>query len=402
MEEHLMERNIEQFSHAGKTPFVYSDLGAELGHTGDSQMSNDILKVTLQHEYLSNEAIRAIVNQLREHSMVQQIWKRVVTPEDFTSCFKCVPDKTASSYSGRSVPHYKACYQIKEEGIGEFLSSVHSAMMTVPLNAGLCPERWRKAVDVMSEKIPGIIRTNKLRIIQILEADLNQVLRSAFARNISKLAQDSDGIISEHQYGRSHRTCISPILNKLLTIQILVQKRTNGIVFDNDAKGCHDRIISGIALLSIRRLGNSKNWLKMLGKLWEQLEHHIITGFSVSDISYSSTVEKLLYGIGQGSCSSPILWALLNQLILTALEDKYECITLVSVAKSKISTWPGDSFVDDTTTGTTDDDVTKDPVSIDEKELTSDEEAIVNRIEDAIQFFLDLLQVTGVTYGWTK
>jgi hypothetical protein len=28
MEEHLMERNIEQFSHAGNTPLVYSDLGA--------------------------------------------------------------------------------------------------------------------------------------------------------------------------------------------------------------------------------------------------------------------------------------------------------------------------------------------------------------------------------------
>jgi hypothetical protein len=43
MEEHMMERNIEQFSHAGDTPFRYSDLGAELGHTGDSQMANDFL-----------------------------------------------------------------------------------------------------------------------------------------------------------------------------------------------------------------------------------------------------------------------------------------------------------------------------------------------------------------------
>jgi hypothetical protein len=222
MEEHLMERNIEQFSHAGKTPFGYLDLGAELGHTGDSQMANDILEGTLQHECLSNEAIRAIVNQLREHPMVQEICNPLVTPEYFTSCFKCVPEKTALSYSGRSVQHYKACSQIKEEGIGELLASVYAAMMTVPLDAGFCPERWRKAVDVMLEKILGVIRTYKLRIIQLLEADLSQVLRSAFARNISKLAQYKYGIISEHQYGRSHRTCISPILNKLLTIQILI------------------------------------------------------------------------------------------------------------------------------------------------------------------------------------
>jgi hypothetical protein len=221
------------------------------------------------------------------------------------------------------------------------------------------------------------------------------VLCSAFAMNISKLVQDGDGIISDHQYGSSHRTCILPILNKLLTIQILVQKRTNGIVLDNDAKGCYDRIISWIALLSIRLLRYSKNLVKMLGKLCEQLEHHIGSGFGVSDISYSSTLDKLLYGIGQGSCSSPILWALLNQLIMTALEEKYECITLVSVDKSTISTRPGDSFVDDTTTSTTDDDVPKYPVPIDEKELTSDEEALVKRMEDIIQFFLDLLQVAG-------
>jgi hypothetical protein len=82
-------------------------------------------------------------------------------------------------------------------------------------------------VDNMLEKVSGIARTNKLGIIQLLEADLNQVFRAAFARNITKLAQTHEGVISEHQYGRSHRTCISPILNKLLTIQILIQKRAN-------------------------------------------------------------------------------------------------------------------------------------------------------------------------------
>jgi hypothetical protein len=59
----------------------------------------------------------------------------------------------------------------------------------------------------------------------------------------------------------------------------------------------------------------------MLGLLWAQLEHHVATGFGVSDTSYKSTMDKLLYGIGQGSCSSPIVCALLNQLLLTALGE---------------------------------------------------------------------------------
>jgi hypothetical protein len=101
-------------------------------------MANYMLEGTCQHECLSNEAIRKIVNQLREYPMVQQIWKPIVMPEDFTSCLKYVPEKTALTYSGRSVPHYKACSQIKEEGIGELLASVYTAMMTVPLDTGFC------------------------------------------------------------------------------------------------------------------------------------------------------------------------------------------------------------------------------------------------------------------------
>jgi hypothetical protein len=76
---------------------------------------------------------------------------------------------------------------------------------------------------------------------------------------------------------------------------------------------------------------------------------------------------------------------------MTAIEEKYDCKTLVSVDKSTISTRPGESFVEDTT----DDDVTKDPVPIDETELKSDEEARVKRMEGIIQFLLNLLQVTG-------
>jgi hypothetical protein len=133
----------------------------------------------------------------------------------------------------------------------------------------------------MLEKIPGVVRSNKLRIIQLLEADLDQVLRIAFARNITRLAKTHEGVISKHQYGRSHMTCISPVLNKLITIQLLIEKKTNGIVFDNNTKGCYDRIVSGISLATLRRLGYSKESVRMLGHLWAQMQHHICTGFGV-------------------------------------------------------------------------------------------------------------------------
>jgi hypothetical protein len=67
----------------------------------------------------------------------------------------------------------------------------------------------------------------------------------------------------------------------------------------------------------------------------------------------------------------------------------------VYVDKNKISTRPGGSFVDDTTTGITSDDTNREPVPIEETELTADEEDLVEQMQVIIQFFLDLLQVTG-------
>jgi hypothetical protein len=59
---------------------------------------------------------------------------------------------------------------------------------------------------------------------------------------------------------RANKTCLTPVLNKLLTLQLLIHKRTEGIVFDNDAKGCYDRIISGIALACLKNeLDTRKN-----------------------------------------------------------------------------------------------------------------------------------------------
>jgi hypothetical protein len=129
--------------------------------------------------------------------------------------------------------------------------------------------------------------------------------------------------------------------------------------------------------------------------LWAQMEHHVCTGFGVSGKTYGSTTEKLLYGIGQGSCASPILWALINQLLLAALGEKCTCIRLVVIDVEEEHIRPGDSFVYDTTTGTTNDDSELEPVYHVISDLTSSEETIIAKMEKILQFFLDLLQVTG-------
>jgi hypothetical protein len=137
-------------------------MGRELEHTGDTPIAEATLDGTFEHDSLSDFALAAILKQLRKQPNVQYIIQPIVTEADFMSAFKCVPEKTASSFLGRGVHHYKACAEGSEDGLADIQSAIHAAMMTVLLNTGFCPERLKKAIDVMLEKIPGVVRSNKL------------------------------------------------------------------------------------------------------------------------------------------------------------------------------------------------------------------------------------------------
>jgi hypothetical protein len=138
-----------------------------------------------------------------------------------------------------------------------------------------------------------------------------------------------------------------------------------------------------------------KNSVRMLDLLWAQLEHHVATGCWVSDTSYKSTIDNLLYDIGQGSCSSPIVLALLNHLLLMTLCKEIDCISRVSIDGKMTDTHPGDSLVDDTTIGATGDIHNREPIPSSASDFTQEEEGLVARIREITQFLLNFIQVTG-------
>jgi hypothetical protein len=73
----------------------------------------------------------------------------LITVDDLRSAVKCVPKKTASSYSGRGIPYYKACAENMDDGLTDDMCSVHAAMVSIPLAEGFRPERWKHVIDVI-------------------------------------------------------------------------------------------------------------------------------------------------------------------------------------------------------------------------------------------------------------
>jgi hypothetical protein len=77
------------------------------------------------------------------------------------------------------------------------------------------------------------------------------------------------------------------------------------------------------------------------------------------------------------------------------LGDKFDCIRLIAVDGVEEHVRPGDAFVNDTTTGVTNDDTPIEPVYDEVTALTLSEEELIGKMQTIIQLFLDLLQVTG-------
>ena len=100
-----------------------------------------------------------------------------ISPKDFIQLFRRWQESTSLSYSGRHIEHYRAI--LGDEDLVQFFCTT----CELPLNFGFSPVRWEKTCTLMLEKSPAHgPRLDKLRVIHLLEADYNFVLKLIWGR----------------------------------------------------------------------------------------------------------------------------------------------------------------------------------------------------------------------------
>jgi len=117
----------------------------------------------------------------------------------------------------------------------------------------------------MLEKGKGPAIEN-LRVIQLLEADLNWLLRFLWGKQLDRHAFDS-GVYNEAQFASPGKLCQSAILNKVLFFDILRQNRHYGALIDNDATAAFDRVLPALCVVTCRQLGMPKQAQRFFFKM---------------------------------------------------------------------------------------------------------------------------------------
>ena len=279
-----------------------------------------------------------------------------LTAEEIIRGFKVRREFTSTSPSGRTLSAYKALFapagkdaRNLEANIGDEVAEVLATLLNLCAHHGLALDRWLTVYNTMLEKVIGLDRIDKVRVIHIMEANLNLLMGILFGRRFSQNAE-KHGRNSEYQWGASKgRQCIDVVLLKQLTYEISRLTRTSSATMDIDAAACFDRMVMCFTMHHAQQLGMPVNCCKMMGAFLDNVENHIKTKLGVSKESYKSTLENPLHGPGQGSKAGPDLWKYVSSILMDVLDEVNPGLEYTDPEQEHTSKRPIDGFVDDVT-----------------------------------------------------
>jgi hypothetical protein len=194
----LLERNSCHFGQATGTPFTDDSLRIPLGRHGEGgRQSIDDLSLHGQ-----SKATIQLIEALKKDRL-PEISSRVEATE-VRKGFHKWREGTSTSPSGRDLSKYKALFappppeaENLEANIGDEVAEVLATLMNLCSHYGLALDRWLMLFNTMLEKVIGLDRIDKVRVIHIMEADMNLLMGILFGRRLSQHAE-KHGKISDY------------------------------------------------------------------------------------------------------------------------------------------------------------------------------------------------------------
>ena len=265
------------------------------------------------------------------------------------------------------------------------------SLLNYAIKFGHVYHRWTKVVNVMLQKDAGNPRIHRLRVIHLYEADYNLLL--AVKWRCAMYHAENENILNDGLYGsRPGRSAHDPAFMEILQNKIYRTSMKPGVNYDLDASSCYDRIVPNVAAICSRRVGMPLSLVRLNMATLEQARYHIKTRLGVSEGNYRHEEPLPLYGTGQGSGNSPILWNFVCSALFDALASRAHGAGFTSYDKQQSIHSCIVGFVDDCTQRVNHFDASNQP--------TGDE--LISLITQDVQLWNDLLWTSGGTLEQQK
>ena len=171
----------------------------------------------------------------------------------------------------------------------------------------------------MIEKEPENPKIHCLRVIHIYETDYNLILGVKHRQLIHHM--NDNQLFNDCVYSnRPGFSAQDPVFLEELQHEYCRLTRYSHIKTDVDADSCYDRIVPSFGSLNLKKYGLHPNVCLVQGKTLEDMKYNLQTGFGISIENYKNSSATPIYGTGQGSAASPIIWVVILNTLITCHE----------------------------------------------------------------------------------
>jgi hypothetical protein len=369
------------------------------GPDGSNEESRALLEGKIDIDGLQDttDATKAILRKAIYVEKPNSVTRKV-TVEQIRGMIRRWRESTSTSPSGMHLGHDKAVLRdekpLEDGEVDKRLSTRMFRMKAAFINAAFdnnhIYNRWANIVNATIEKIPGRPLIKKLRIIHLIESDLNFAVGSQIKRLIHNAVER--GLLCREQFGSlPGLQAIDPLVLKHCSFCISRIAKTNIASVDNDAKSCFDRIVMLLASLLAQRLGLDVKAMQTFLKTLSLAKYSVKTANGISEQSYQTTDEKAIHGPGQGGRASPGIWAIISCLIMECMPKGSTGITTINPILLTVVKYFTSGFVDNVTLW----------IGDMARSLHGGEtpEMLLQEIQQAIQWWEALLHSTGGQTG---
>ena len=337
----LQRRNRQHFGQAHGTPFTVPPLSDALTLTGEGQGTSDILSGEWANTELPESIVLLLQHLKVSEDMTHSIGTDTISDEEFIGKLKVWKESTTTSPSGVHLGHYKSLISrhvyshigndnVETEGgtkltdlrdemnhIQQSIRRLHLQLINYALSRGYSYCRWQQIANTILFKEKNNIKIHRTRVIHLYEADYNLILGLKWRAALYK--SEANNTLHEGQFGsRPRRNAIDPVMLEELQLEMSRVSRKMFLQTNYDATACYDRIIPNLAMLASQKFGVHKHVTTSNARTLQHAAYHIRTELGMSPTSYSHSDQHPIYGTGQGSGNSPMIWCFISSIL-------YEC-----------------------------------------------------------------------------
>lgn len=334
-----------RFSLGNSAPISRTLLGDDLRYLSNAEVAFAIIEGTFQIPPDMDPATTLILREIGimgkkvlEGNHFPQL---TITGADYIKYHKRLREATSSSPSGFHHGHGKASAH------SPLLADIYASQMNLIIASGAHPTRWGTALQVLLEKVAGVCLVEKLRSIQLYEADLNWFMKFIFNDGAMSALQAIDYLPEEH-YSKKQSTAEDACLDKTLTFDISRQSHTPMAIMSVDAAQCYDRVHHGLMSLVWLALTRDLPAVQILLSCLGDMKIYTRTGYGDSETFFGGRDETPACGLGQGSKAAPASWVQLSSIFVKIYKEHGFGAKLNDLVTKALIHSIGCLFVDDT------------------------------------------------------